>query len=417
MVQKFIHRRYAVPSSSSPHSDANSNMNASIINHAHNNYNNYNTAGEGDASCCTNDGASSAATSIGTSIGTSMSITGLEPTLAEYFKKDVTIARDCNNDTKIKKDDGKNMAENIDSINRKELHSSQNSQMQQKGVCIRVQLWDMNIHQYLNTSINNNNNNTNHHSSASSAHSLHSVSSSSSRHATNNIAPLLPLLKRINGIIIACRCPLPPSSTSFSSVGVCTTTNPSHVNKSKWPEMDALEERIQQWAHFIRDTVSNHAKDISKDGPTAIFVLLTHADQVMAIANSASTNNFVSSDRSDIFLNGSAKGVYSPMEWDQLTKRMHTLCKECGIDSWRAGTCLDSSTVDFGRNSASTNETKDDFTKNCNESNKLPQSQLSQLQNDQQRTKQMVEDMEDAIETTFIDMLSLYLERSRKRKM
>ena len=106
LVQKFIHRRYANSSNSGD-----------------------NVEGETcDGDTANTNGATSFGNSLGTSLGAT-SYEAMEPTLADYYKKDVTIYDDHQIiiDNNIK---------------------PQSQDEQRKSVCIRVQCWDMNLHQH-----------------------------------------------------------------------------------------------------------------------------------------------------------------------------------------------------------------------------------------------------------------------------
>lgn len=356
LVRRFIDRRYASDSSLAP--------SAVPITPK---------GGDGGEAQCL-DGGVSLASSIGTSFGPS--ITTLEPTLAEYHKKDVTIY-DTNNET----EEGK-----------------------EKSVCIRVQVWDMNLQQ------------NSPRDDISSAISIHSASSSP-RYNMNSIGPLLPLLKRIHGVIIACRCPLPPSSFLHSSAASVAShaSNTSNMT-SAWPELDLLEHSIDRWVHFLRDNVFNQQKQSetkhqSEEEP-CLFVLLNQADQVVT--------------------------EFSPNEWMKLSARMQTICSRHGIVSWKLGSCMSASS--FGDKRGVVNRLDSGLSIDENEGmNEFGERTLQQptqshggnpqihnlikhephqhqyllLQRMWQQQKQMLEEMEDAIETTFTEMIALYLAHSR----
>ncbi|KAL7538795.1 hypothetical protein ACHAXR_012389 [Thalassiosira sp. AJA248-18] len=314
LIQKFIHRIYA------NHNAVNENRGEKC---------------DGGGTNNTNGAASATSNSITTSLGAT-TFDGLESTLAEYHKKDVTIWYNSSQESKSAPScrDGNNEA----------------------PVCVRVQLWDMNVHQHFTNQQNN----------ESDVHSIHSASSSLVPPGHNtNIAPLLPLLKRINGMMIVYRCPLPPSSSFSHSSNASYASHASNASCSEWPELDLLEQRIRQWTKYLRDQLN-----YEKQQRPSIFVLLSCAD--LAIAD------------------------YSPKQWMQLSVRMKDVCNNCEIDSWKMGTCMDnrSSDIDEG------------YSQNH-------QSKLLQRMMEQQR--QMLEDMEDAIEASFIDMISMHLGRSRER--
>jgi len=72
---------------------------------------------------------------------------------------------------------------------------------------------------------------------------------------------------------------------------------------------------------------------------------------------------------------------------------MQDICEGCGIDSWKMGTCIAGSLFDV------------DFLKN-------KQSLL--LKRMLQQQGRLLEDLEDAIERAFIDVILTHLGRSRK---
>ena len=323
LVQKFIYRRYANGGS---HDDNN------IVN---------SVDGRGDATWC-NEGASATDTfhSVGTStLGTHNTATeGLvEPTLADYYKKDVTIW------------DVENEVDNNE----------------QTPVCIRVQVWDINIHKQ-------------HHQQQqqgepeqpdliSCSQSISSALSSPRQNATN-IAPLLPLLKRVNGIVIVCRCPLPPSTTNISSNASYVSYASNNISCSEWPELDTIEQQIHRWTTFLNDKIEEGNDEKQQQRPST-FLLLSFGDI--------------------------AVGGYSPREWTSLSIRMQEICKTYNIHSWKIGTCMDtsSSTLD------------------------LPQQQNQQsqlLQRMMVQQNQILEDIEDGIEAGFIELISMHLHRSRE---
>lgn len=317
LAQRFIHRRYANMIGADGGEDRDGNININ-----------------GAASATSN----SVGTSLGASIGTSYEGL-LEPTLAEYHKKDVTISEQKIDINQRKKED---------------TSSDENDTLEheKRAVCIRVQLWDMNIHQhFINQQAEPESNSCN--------HSLHSETSSmpSSPRHTANIAPLLPLLKRVNGIMIVCRCPLPPTSFSQSS-NASYDSHTSNASCSEWLALDSLEKHIKRWKTSLHDQLSNESQQ------SFTFVLLSCADLVIA--------------------------EYSPREWMRLSDRMQEICKNCGIDSWKVGTCMDTTT------SGATID-----------GNFSPQSTL--LQRMMHKQRQILEDMEDSVEAAFIDLISLCL--------
>ncbi|KAL9185135.1 hypothetical protein ACHAXT_002912 [Thalassiosira profunda] len=300
LVHRFIHRRYA---------NAGDGGGGEI--------------GEGDAY-----GAASAASNSLTSLGASYG--GLDASLAEYHKKDITIYYKRQRPQSIETD--------------------------QEAVCVRVQIWDMNMHQRLGTCLGND------------EHDAASVTSASSALHTPgfdaNIKPLLPLLKRINGVAVVCRCPhsLVESISTSSNADASYVSHFSNASCGGWPELDFLEEKIRRWVSFL-DEQLNH-RDEKRP---SIVVLLSCADLVL--------------------------GGYSPREWMQLLERMQTICKEYEIASWKMCTSMDTSgaIIDEGRS---------------------PNRRSTLMQRICQQQQQLLEDLEDAVEGAFVDMISSHLDRS-----
>ena len=363
LVRKFIHRRYAGESDSASVSlKADSSVGG----------------GNGDAGSQCTDGASSAA-SFGASVASS--IPALEPTLADYYKKDVTIW-DAGR-TRPSNDSPKGIVGSSDA-------ALIRPPSERKQVCIRVQLWDVNVHLTDSPDLEPN----------------YSSSHPPIRPAPRNddaIAPLIPLLTRIHGVIIVCRCPpLPHSSPKYDA----------------WPELDVLERRIHRWMRFLRDVRNTRQRrnpepfvpppnDAPQDrngrDESCISVLLNHADE--------------------------AATTYSQKEWMRLSSRMQLICKKNGIDSCKSGTCIDSDWAIDGESDGLEELDDDDddvddsvsrVSRRSGRSRKsppsphLPQEQYLLLQRLWQRQKETMEDLEDAVEGTVVDMISLLLERSRR---
>jgi hypothetical protein len=213
LIHKFIHRKYATPNQSCIGDD-------------------YDNREE----VCNSGTAQSAAASYNslgtTSLGTT-TIGGYEEAglaLADYYKKDVTIWDQQNN-------------ANENTTN----HHDDEDEV--KSICIRVQCWDINIELLPPKQ-----------QQQSSVLDDQSIASESSpRHcrkhsASSNIIPLLPLFKKMNGIIIACRCPIRPCYTSVSS-NVSLASIISNASGSDWPELDYVEEQIRSWSSFIHDDI------------------------------------------------------------------------------------------------------------------------------------------------------------------
>ncbi|KAL7532429.1 hypothetical protein ACHAWF_004133 [Thalassiosira exigua] len=306
LVHKFIHRVHA-------YEDGNKKCSEDNI---------------GDAD--TNGAASATSNSLGTA-----SLEGLAPTLAEYHKKDVTIWRKHDN-----KDD--------------------RGELKERPVCIRVQLWDMNMHNYCNSSRSEQDSNLVH-STPSDLRSPVNITDNM------NTDPLRPLFKRISGIIIACGCPLPPTSFSISS-HASHASQTSNTSCSEWPELDLLEEKIQRWNKFLTD------HNTYEDQRPSIFVLLTCADLVLA--------------------------GYSPREWVRLSNKMDNIRDECCFESWKICTCK-------GRTGFS-------IEREC-----LQIRQSTLLQRIIHQQELILDDTQDAVESTFVEVIlaSLFGTKDRQRHL
>ena len=129
--------------------------------------------------------ASAASIGTGASFDTSYLTTeSKQHLLADYHKKDVSIWHRSDDDS-------------------------------QEEICVRVQVWDMNLSLTQPTD------------AADDAFCARSINSSPIK---VDQSPLISLLKRCQGVIITMPCPPPPSTASFS-----------------WPELDAVENSIENW--------------------------------------------------------------------------------------------------------------------------------------------------------------------------
>ena len=332
--------------------------------------------------------------------------------LATYSKKDIALTK------------------------RTRRQQQQQQQIQQQcreyeTTCVRAQVWDVNVPQSEISSNNHHNDNYsswngNFSKNDSFVNSTSSITSSSPQqynHPENIPSPLLPLLNRINGIILTCPCPSPPSFPSSSipttplSISSQTFNNDNdgcnsisnnsvksnvqnHNNGCcngsyngtsgvEWQELEVLEEQIARWMKFIHGHVglngdanstnnnggknSSNSKNNSNNNkhPYKIFLMLTFAD--LAITH------------------------YSPNEWMKLSLKLEEICVKFGIYSWRMGTCVDSR----GDNGAMDNS---------HLKQQQQQQQYGIFQQMARQQQQMMEEMEDSVEALFIDMILLYLD-------
>jgi hypothetical protein len=261
------------------------------------------------------------AVSIGTSIDPSYLTTeSKQHSMADYCKKDVTI-----------------------------WHGSEDDLQQE--ICIRVQVWDMNLSSSATVDV------------ADDTSCARSINSSSIK---LDQSPLISLLKRCQGVIISISCPPPPSTASFL-----------------WPELDAVENSIENWASFL----CSNCSDAPSKSPL-ISILLTRADQIVS--------------------------TYSPQDCLQLSKRMHYLCHQFNIHSWRLSSCNNTSgKIRLKRNTVKSPQSQDERVSPLDgrisphsfdgQSFKSQDSRSSRREQEDQ--KRMLEDMEDGVEECFIELM------------
>ena len=305
---------------------------------------------------------------------------------------------------------------------------SSSSSRRYETTCVRAQVWDVNVPQSAIENIDSNYSWKNETNVSNNNNSTSSVASSMQQQqynpTENSISPLLlPLLNRINGIILTCPCPSPPSFSSSSNIPTthhqetsnttddCSKSTNSIFNggnvhnhngnsSGTWKELELLEVQIAKWMNFIhghvggengtRGDVSNNNNNYNHNNnnnnnnnhPYKIFLMLTFAD--LAITH------------------------YSPNEWMQLSLKLEHICGKFGICSWRMGTCVDNRSDGGGLGDATLMD-------NLNEPQDQQQWQrqrrqyglLEQMARQQQ---QMMEEMEDSVEGLFIDMILLHLD-------
>ena len=358
---------------------------------------------------------------FGSALGASLGPSSVEPTsLAEYYKKDIALKK-------------KKRVKN----NMQDTHHDDDDD---ETTCVRAQVWDINVPQsaIINNQGSSNNNISNNRNSPedtlSSSNSVNSTSSiTSSPTATTtlrqqqynadndlaNLAPLLPLLKRINGIIITCQCPSPPSITIPSSTSSHASyhSQPSNkTNNGDWAELDLLEVQIENWVKFIKSHVA-----------------LNGGESGSSYNNGSGTNNKNSHDPYKIFViltfADLAITEYSPKEWMRVSVKMEEICAKFGIYSWRMGTCVCSDDCDvaddFNCDSSVGNDGDDQdhdgggaennnkFIVKQQQQQQLLQQQKRQyglLQRMAQQQQQLMEEMEDSVEALFIDMILVHLD-------
>lgn len=313
---------------------------------------------------------------------------GDQSTFAEYYKKDITIWSECNDKSSNAHDVKKSI-------------TLQNT----NPICIRVQCWDMNIPpQFIHPLPIQ---------TPTPIHELdpyhcdtQSVSSDLQtpiyNDHNNSIAEsLLQLIKQVDGILIVCRCPPPPTTITTSSLNpphyVTNSSNASYVSHTTdvsssgmgasvlgWPELDSLQNQIRSYTSFLRDgNINDNIEQLRQQEQATkqqekrrqqpiIYLLLSCADL--------------------------AAGEYSPRQYVKLSNKMDELCNECGVASWRMGTCIDTRNND-GCGSSSIDELS------TTAQQRQRRSSLNLLQRMMKQQLHLMEDMEDAIEGIFVDMI------------
>lgn len=276
--------------------------------------------------------AASANTSVGTSLAASLTTAptaaSREHSLAEYHKKDVTIWN------------------RVDHV--------------EKQICVRVQVWVMNLHPA---------------STEDAESSSHSINSNYSNSCVHN-APLLALLTRCHCIIVTLCCPSPVSTFTFDSSASMSSSEWNAIshdqNNSNWPQLNELEHTIHQWVIFLRNAYDKEVNnDGKKENGLSISVVLTQADRIISI--------------------------YSTQHWIALSLCMQRVCHRMGIESWRFGSCVDTSRqIDV---------------ENMDGIEQLPEHQrfIKRMQMEETRRLQ---DMNEAVESAFVESIQLFLDRT-----
>jgi hypothetical protein len=355
-------------------------------------------------------------------------------TLAEYYKKDISLKRGGR-------------------------RSRRNEQQQQEDqtsttTCVRAQVWDVNVpiqqpQPHFNSDDSNNNHKNDLNNSPDYIKATSSITSQQINNNNNNnngtnslLAPLLPLLKRINGIIIACQCPLPPTTTTtkssllYSSNASQTSYNSqstrgtirSSRGEMYWEELDALEGQIATWIQFVRgdcNDVCLNGAGVKNDGNSNKYNNDSNNDR----NNRSNSNNHSTNHQNTIIIILTYADIaiteYSPKEWMKLSIKMEEICQKFGIHSWRMGTCVSSSSGDGsggGYNNAANDHGRNVKEEEMN-NNSISISKSQQQQQQQQQIQhglfermaiqqqRLLEDMEDSVEGTFIDMILLHLDK------
>jgi len=182
--------------------------------------------------------------------------------------------------------------------------------------------------------------------------SSESIASMASMEAPN--AQLSSLLNKCNGFLLIIRAPSKdPDGTDNHSLASYSYAS---INTAyQWPELDLVLRKIEGWISFLRgdETSENTFKPIS--------ILLTHADEIIS--------------------------SYSPRNWMELSSRISSICFD-RID-WKLGCCVDSNNTD---------DESHDAHNHAGDSNEL----LQRLKFERRR---MLEDMENAVELAFVDLV------------
>ena len=254
-------------------------------------------------------------------VRSNLSVETVDPTLAEYKKKDVTMF----------------------------------SQEHQAEICVRIQMWDMNLHYHFMGQ------------DVSTTASIPSNASWSTNQPTADVSTLLPLVNKVDSIIVCCRCPHPPSSPSLSSSASIASLASGNASSAEWPGLATIEESIEQWVRFLRN------REYSPKRKQTLHVALTCADLVI--------------------------GGYSPREWIQLSAKMQGLCELFNLASWRLCTCISLDDV-FGEEA---------FCQYSDPSSLSYSMQVHQRLVEQQT--QVLEDAEAAVERMFVDIMNEVIAR------
>jgi hypothetical protein len=361
---------------------------------------------------------------------------------AEYYKKDITLLSECNCETPPHTHHVVGTTSSLPP-----------QQTAQHPICIRVQCWDMNIPpQLLSHSAPSTPqalippmmmNEVDSYSSFN-TQSVHSnfptpitynneYNSSSNNNNNNNNSSisesLLQLIKRVDGILIVCRCPLPPATTTIitnasssnQTYYYANSSNASNVSHTtddvsssavgggggaaaavgSWPELETLHKTIQAYTSFLVNNFNHDQQQQQQQQENehwqekrgrrvqpAVFVLLSCADL--------------------------AAGEYSPRQYVKLSNRMDEICNQCGVASWRMGTCMNNTRNEDGCSSYSTMETIiSTTTTNTSQQRRTSLTLLNRMMKQQLL---LMEDMEDAIEGIFMDMISQVLVGKRDEK-
>ena len=218
-------------------------------------------------------------------------------------------------------------------------------------ICVRVQLWDVN----LNLSADDN---------------LDAADVAHGTHHHDNRRSIISLLDKCHVFVLAIRVPS-RSPTGSNAVNNLSSANSvasaSHYSiLGDWPELDLVEQRIQAWSKFLVDYNIN---DFTGRASTfrCISIVLTHADEIIS--------------------------TYSPRNWMDLSSRME---KNCSADflEWRLCCCH----VD-----RTDGEMDSSYSIEAKAGNKI----LKRIQLEQNN---MIEDMQDAVELTFIRLIQSFLD-------
>ena len=213
-----------------------------------------------------------------------------------------------------------------------------------------MQMWDMNLHYHFTGG-----------QDVPTTASIPSNASWSTNQPTADVSTLLPLIDKVDSIIVCCRCPHPPSSPSLSSNASIASLASGNVSSAEWPGLAAIEESIEQWVRFLKNR-----EHIPKRKQT-LHVALTCADMVI--------------------------GGYSPREWVQLSTKMQGLCELFNLASWRLCTCISIDDV-LGEEA---------FCQYSDPSSLSYSMQVHHRLVDQQ--SQLLEDAEAAVERMFVDIM------------
>ena len=218
-------------------------------------------------------------------------------------------------------------------------------------VCVRVQLWDVNL-------------------TLPTDNELDADGIVNSTQHLDDRNSIISLLDKCHAFVLAI-CVPSRSPTSMNAVNNFSSANSitsaSHYSiLGEWPELDSVEQRIQAWFKFLKGNNMNASSGRTCTSKS-ITIVLTHADEIIS--------------------------TYSPRNWMDLSSRMEKNCSAEFLE-WRLCCCRVDGTDDE-IDSSNVLETKT--------GNQI----MRRIKLEQ---KNMIEDMQDAVELTFVRLIQQFLD-------